>query len=217
MCGLLADYEKSEEGFAGYVLFHSLMQFHGFMKDFHNKVLEETVEKALEISKIDDDFGKGDEPEVNTAILLAGAMTIAGGFGVTSPWVVGPATIGAGAAVIGGNANPQGQPDGKGPLEEKLKDQFKRLRTLIEEANNSVFGIPGSNPKKQIPSEMQKQTYDNPSVRALGDGQWFSPDPSAGLQDMVDEIFQRIVSWITAAIPVPLRPWHRPRILTRGR
>lgn len=165
------------------------------MKSFHDRITEKALTEILDIFRIQDDFEDKDAGEMNAAVIIAGSLGILAGFGAAYPLIAGGLGVIAGTAVIGGNVDDGATDDsnGAGPMSDRVKAVFQGLNDYIDTADGGVFGIPGYDPEA-IPEEMQKQEFDNPSVRALGDGQWLTADPTAGLAESMDAMYDRMVS-----------------------
>ena len=193
----LAEYEDTKQGAAAYFLYYSLEKFHSFMGAFRHGIEVNTMKEGINIPKIQDDFGDKGGTDPNVAILLAGAMTIFAGFTVTQPWLVGGATVVTGSMTLVGNVGggePPAGTDGGSPLADKVLGTFEEIYDYINAANGAVFGIDGVDPNEHIPQEMQKQTFKNPSVKALGDGQWLVADATQGVDEYMKEMYKRMVS-----------------------
>lgn len=191
-----AEYEDTETGAAGFFLYYSLQQFHAFMKNYHEKSLENTVKGGINIPRVQDDFEDKSSDDVNPAILVSGATTILAGLTVARPFLVGPATVVTGMASLFGNSmtGSDAGSDGGSSLSDKVLEQFRRVEGFVDNANGAVFGADGVNPDEAIVGSMQKQQFNHPSVRALGDGQWLVADATEGLEERMDAMYNRLVS-----------------------
>lgn len=129
------------------------------------------------------------------AVIIAASLGILAGAGAASPLFAGSLGVIAGAASATGNIlPPQANNDDAVPeLAERVQTHFEDIRKYLDNLNGAVFGKSGFE-QDLIPPEMIKQTFSNPAIGALGDGQWLSADPTAGLGDAMEEMYRRMVS-----------------------
>ena len=140
------------------------------------------------------DFEKDEQASLNVAVIIAASLGILAGAGAASPLFAGSLGVIAGAAVATGNIlPPQADNDDAGPeLAERVQSSFEEMRKYLDNLNGAVFGKPGFE-QDLVPQDMIKQDFPNPAIGALGDGQWLSADPTAGLADAMEEMYRRMV------------------------
>ena len=128
------------------------------------------------------------------AVIIAASLGILAGAGAASPLFAGSLGVIAGAAVATGNIlPPAADNDDAGPeLAQRVQTHFEEIRKYLDHLNGAVFGKPGFE-QDLIPPEMIRQTFVNPAIGALGDGQWLSADPTAGLANAMEEMYRRMV------------------------
>lgn len=190
----IADYLSSDGRSGAYFLFYSLQQFRSFTKSFHDRLQDNAIKETLDIWQVQDDFERHPDEDVNVWVLLASALGIVGGGFAAVPAVAGTMSVLAGASVAVGNANPSNEKveDGGAVLAERVQASFEQMRTYLIDINGAVFGEPGYG-QDLIPAELQKQSFANPAINALGEGQWLTADPTKGLNKLMDDMYFRMV------------------------
>lgn len=167
------------------------------MKSYADHMDRNKIKESILLNKVIDDFEDKGGDKINPAILVSGAIAVLSGFTVKHPWLVGPATMMSGSASLIGNSLKESPPgsNGGGPLADRLLEQFDKQYDMLTNAKDAVFGVDDADPDKDIPKEMLKQTFENPSVRALGDGQWLMANPTEGLEEYMGHMHDRMVSF----------------------
>ena len=101
----------------------------------------------------------------------------------------------AASSVATGNILPPAanEDDAGAEMSEKVQTHFEELRNFLDTLNGAVFGKPGYE-QDLIPEAMLGSDWENPAVGALSDGRWLTADPTRGLDESMEKMYNRMVS-----------------------
>lgn len=90
-------------------------------------------------------------------------------------------------------ATPPNEDDGGAEMADRVQTVFNDMSTYIDDVHKAVFGFDGHN-VSVIPDELKKQDWKDPSIAALGEGQWLTADATTGMNEAFNVMYDRMVS-----------------------
>ena len=189
-------YNDTHFGKGAYFLFYSLQQFQSYLANFHEHIQDNAIKETLDIFKIQGDFADQDDQDLNAGVIISGSLGILGAFSAANPVAAGIMGVLSGVASVAANSAqppPPNEDDGGAEMADRVQTVFNDMSTYIDDVHKAVFGFDGHN-VSVIPDELKKQDWKDPSIAALGEGQWLTADATTGMNEAFNVMYDRMVS-----------------------